>query len=394
MTKVVRKLRLNNYWNLVEHESWYTHMAQQGLFLKKNGVFFTYFEKRPQRQMKYRIEVSKKAMAIEQLDFYEEAGWDYVTSYNYFHVFSSPVELNAPEIHTDPTQQSHMLKELNRLLMFNWIFTIFGAVFSSTIFWAIFFLDGTPIRQLVKGMTTSQLLLPLFMFLLMIQVAQAALSIRRLKKNLERGIPLQHDIPWRKKTLKHVWACLFLVVALLHLFLSSMQLYMMERGTLTADHHEFSAVSLASIENNDAFIHEEHLGNGIDYGNMYEKAWNPFAPTQYTVNESGIVPNLMWEDGSRKYSPSIMTEYYEVSFEFLARPLARDLMKWYDFGDGRLYSKVADSRFDVLYTREDFPKLEIAAKKGKKVVYVRYYGDAMKSQVIEQVARLLISDSE
>lgn len=391
MTKLVRKLHLNDYWNLVEHESWYTHMAQQGLFLKKKGTFFTYFEERPQRQMKYRIEVSKKALDVAQLDFYEAAGWDYVTSYNYFHVFSSPKEMNAPEIHTDPTEQAQTLKKLNRLLMFNWIFTIFCAIFSTSMFWAIFFLDGTPVRQLVQGMTTSQLLLPLFMFFLMLQTAQAALPIRRLKKNLSSGIPLQHDIPWTKKKFKqHAWVVLYVGVALLHLFFSSMQLYMVERGTLAVEQHELSVVPLAAIENNAALIREEHLGNGIDYGNMYEKAWNPLAPTQYTVDESGIVPNRLWEDGSGDYSPSIMTEYYEVSFEFLARPLAKDIMRWYDYVlKQQSSSEVVDSRFDVLYIREDFPNIEIAVAKGKKVMYVRYHGNAKPSDVIEHMAKIL-----
>ena len=86
MSKVVRRFRLNDYWDMAEHESWYTHMAQQGLFLKKKGAFFTYFEQRPSQKMKYRIEVSKKALEDAQIDFYESAGWEYVTHYNYFHV--------------------------------------------------------------------------------------------------------------------------------------------------------------------------------------------------------------------------------------------------------------------------------------------------------------------
>lgn len=390
MTKLVRKLRLNDYWNLVEHESWYTHMAQKGLFLKKKGTFFTYFEERPQRQMKYRIEVSKKALAEEQIDFYEASGWDYITSYNYFHVFSSPKEINAPEIHTDLAQQAQTLKELNRLLMVNWIITIIGAIFSTAMFWAIFFLDGTPVWQLVQGMTTSQLLMPLIMLLLMLQTSQAALAIRRLKKNLQSGIALKHDNPWQKKTFRqYAWIVSYIGIALLHLFLAIMQLAMMERGTLAVNQKEFSVVPLAAIENNDALIRDDHFDNGIDYGNMYEKEWSPFAPIQYTVDESGIVPNMQWEDGSGDYSPSIKTKYFEVSFEFLARPLTNDMMEWYDHGGVEYFSEKENVRFDVLYTREDDSTVEIAAAKGKKVMYVRYHGNAKPSEIIEQMAIIL-----
>lgn len=394
MTKIVRKLHFNDSWNILRDESWYTHMAQQGLFLKNKGKFFTYFEQRPSQNMKYRIEVSKKALEDAQIDFYETSGWDYVTSYHYFHVFCSPAELNAPEIHTDPTQQAVTLKQLNNRLMTSLLMLITVIVFNLAMTWAIFFLDGTAVYQLVQGTSASQLLMQVVLFLLMIQMAQAVLSIRRLKINLQSGIALVHDRPWQKKSwLQSSLIIGYFLIALLSCCISFLQIYLSERGTLTEQDTRFPAVSLAAVEGNPALTLEESWYSGINYGSMYDKSWSPLAPTQYSVRQSGIVPNKLWTGENSEYSPSIDTEFYEVSFEFLARPLARDLMKWYDFGDGRLYSKVADSRFDVLYTREDYPMLEIAAHKGKMVVYVRYFGDAKKGQVIEQVATFLVSGS-
>ena len=389
MSNVVRRFRLNDYWDMAEHESWYTHMAQQGLFLKKKGTFFTYFEQRPSQKMKYRIEVSKKALEDAQIDFYESAGWEYVTHYNYFHVFRSPAEINAPEIHTDPVEQANTLKDLNRMLMANWIVTIIAGMIYFGMAWAIFFLDGTPIRQLVQGATTSQLFLPIFMLLIMLQTAQAALSIRRLKKNLQSGIPLQHDIPWQKKSGRNAWHIFYLSIAIMGCVLSFSQLYVMDYGSLDEDDVRFPSVNLVAVEQDDQLTVGEDWFRGKNYHNMYSTGWNPFTKTQYTVDQTGVVPNRQWADESGVYEPSIQTEFYELRFRFLAEPLASDLMKWYGRFDLRIPSNVADGRFDKLYTREDYPKIEVAAVKGKKVVYVRYFGDAKMSDVVEQVLEFL-----
>lgn len=146
---------------------------------------------------------------------------------------------------------------------------------------------------------------------------------------------------------------------------------------------------LAAIENNAELIRDEQFWDDMDYGNRYEKEWNPLAPTQYIVHESGLVPNMQWKGSSEDYSPSIMTEYYELSFEFLASPLASDMMEWYGYGETDPFSEMNDARFDVLYTREDDSNVEVAAVKGKKVMYVRYYGYAEQSEIIEQMAKIL-----
>lgn len=65
-------------------------------------------------------------------------------------------------------------------------------------------------------------------------------------------------------------------------------------------------------------------------------------------------------------------------------------MRWYDYVlKQQSSSEVVDSRFDVLYIREDFPNIEIAVAKGKKVMYVRYHGNAKPSDVIEHMAKIL-----
>lgn len=108
MNKTVYKLRPSDYWRIGEHESWFADMAAKGFQLKKMGLQFVQFIKGEPKEMKYRMDVSiNKKISPELIQMYAESGWDYVTSNNFFHVFSSPVELNAPELHTDPAEQSY-----------------------------------------------------------------------------------------------------------------------------------------------------------------------------------------------------------------------------------------------------------------------------------------------
>lgn len=81
MTKTVYKLRPSDYWRIGEHESWFQDLAAKGFHLKKMGIYFAKFHKAKPKQMKYRIEVSKnKRVKPEQVQMYEESGWDHVTS--------------------------------------------------------------------------------------------------------------------------------------------------------------------------------------------------------------------------------------------------------------------------------------------------------------------------
>ena len=77
-----------------ETEKYYSDMAAKGWQLVKRGVTFSKFEKTEPKQMRYRVEVAsarfleERTIPDEQIAVYEECGWEYVTGYNYIHVFS------------------------------------------------------------------------------------------------------------------------------------------------------------------------------------------------------------------------------------------------------------------------------------------------------------------
>ncbi|MEG0385943.1 MAG: DUF2812 domain-containing protein, partial [Solibacillus sp.] len=182
MTKIVRKVRPGDYWRIGELESWFSDMSAKGLHFQKMGIHFAHFQKGEPKRMEYRIEVIQtKEMSYDQSNLYEENGWDYVASYQYFHVFSSLEEHHAPELHTDPMEQSYTLDQLNKRLILNFIqFSVVFLFIIGTLA-AMWFLDGTPIRRLVEGQLTQQITLSLTFFYVVYYSTRAMISILALR---------------------------------------------------------------------------------------------------------------------------------------------------------------------------------------------------------------------
>ncbi|MER2106930.1 MAG: DUF2812 domain-containing protein [Solibacillus sp.] len=381
------KLRPNDYWNLAGHESWYMHMAEQGWHLKKVGLLFTHFEEAPKEVVKYRIEVSKKALSDERLDFYEMSGWDYVTSYHYFHVFSSPKSIGAPELHTDPAEQAHTLKDLDHLFFINNVMSIVASLFLIAVSWAVFFLDGVPVLKLMDGNNLIQLVLVLAMLVQAIHCARAAYYLRKLKQELQSGKSVQHvykPYKWQH----HSWSVFALVVGVLCCVGAVLQFILPERATFTGIEQDISVVRLADLEQS-GFIKDEDWHRNIDYANQYEKSWSPFTSRQYEVTESGLIPGKQWVDGSGDYSPSIQTEYYKVLWSALAQPLTRDLAEWYTYDKSHPFEAVTHERFDLLLVRESEGEKELVVASGRDVMFVRYYGHTELAAIVRQIETIV-----
>ena len=112
------------------------------------------------------------------------------------------------------------------------------------------------------------------------------------------------------------------------------------------------------------------------------------APTQYEIRENGVIPGVLWEDKSGKYSPSLTTEIYDLRFSMLATGLIEDLIKRRIYLEDRSeYVEVQHPKFDKLIVHEaTYHYKGIYAAKGNRVMVVQYYGFANLEQVIEQVA--------
>lgn len=167
-----------------------------------------------------------------------------------------------------------------------------------------------------------------------------------------------------------------------------MQLTKVETQTLPDGNSDLPIVLLADVEQNPMLVRDEdYMSDGIDWANRYTYNWSPFAPMQYDSNERGIIANMMWQDGSGTYSPSISSNIYELSVPALAERVTLDLIKWHSYGDGsEQFVEREHPDFDLLIVQEDAEMKRLFASKGKAVMHVRYHGYADVDAIIEQVA--------
>lgn len=392
MSKTILKLRPNDYWRIGEHESWFSDMANQGLHLKKTGILFTHFERGKPKNTKYRIDVTRGGISYERNTLYHEFGWNYVTHYGKFCVFSSPEELNAPELHTEPVEQSYTLSTLDKELKWTAIIVSIAMVFFFAMMFSIFFLSNTPIENLVAGQSFQQLILVLVEIYVLFTTIQAWFSIRSLRRSLLEGMPIDHHADWRKNRWKNYAVSFTLIfLSLITILLPVMSMVKSETAALPTAKTSLPIVRLAEIEDNSALERDKgHRADGVDGSNQYSIGWSPLAPIQYEAEEHGLVAGEQWNDGSGQYSPSIHTQYYKLRFPGMADGLLQDLMKRYLYEENQKLQlqRIESNVFDHLYVMEDEEEKQIFASRSNKVFYIRYYGYATADRILELAENL------
>lgn len=276
MGKIVRKLRPTDTWRIGEHESWFRDMSLHGLHLKKMGTLFAQFEKGESKQIEYRIEVTNtKNISNEQIDIYEDNGWDYVTSYQYFHVFSSPKERNATELHTDPDEQSFTM-EFNK----NAISMIISTTLVIVLLLAVWLLDDTPMLRLIEG-TSLYLFILVFFYLLQIYFfVRGILAIRALRNNLNEGKSINHHVPWEKSLRRNkAFFTIFMAIVMINTTLVIIQLTKIDTFSLPVGDSNLPFVRLAEIEQNPNLEPMEVvLIDEVLPTYYYHTNWSIFAP--------------------------------------------------------------------------------------------------------------------
>jgi len=130
---------------------------------------------------------------------------------------------------------------------------------------------------------------------------------------------------------------------------------MKETKTLPLTNTDLPIVRLADIEQSPNLIRESsyYTRNNVDWGNRYSYDWSLLAPVQYESEESGIVSNEVWEDGSGEYSPSMHTRVYKLRFPSMAENLISDLIKRYSLKHrGGEFVETKHTDFDILIVHE------------------------------------------
>ena len=393
MAKMVRKFLIGDLWRIGEHENWFSHMASEGYHLKKVGKLLVHFKKGDTKDTRYRIEAAMhKNIPTEQKELYKDAGWAYVTKFGEFHVFSSPGELKAPELHTDPVEQSYTLKKLDDKIKMNTIFVAILSTMMVGIQIALWFLGDGPTLTLIEDGGITYITTSLVVIVVAYSMLRATISIRRLRKSLSEGIPIDHDAPWKKHRLVNViLSTTIIIIAACGAVPQFVQITMQKTEILPVLSTDLPIVRLADVEQNTGLVREEFYDeNGIDRLNEYSSNWSPFTSLQYESNESGIVSDEIWKDGSGAYSPSIYTQVYKLVFPSMRESLVSDLIARNDIFpfEGDLVRRES-KQFDTLFISEIDGIINIFAAKGRGVIYVRYFGYADLDVLLENVKEII-----
>lgn len=327
MAEKVKKRRLLEpcpAYDVERIESWLQDMAREGWVLEGDSAywlgFFTFVKREPQ-DLRYRLEPKKErhsnftnAPDQEEEDLYREYGWDFVTQFHYFYIYRT-ADPNARELNTDCAVQAAALKQIKRTT----VSALINQVIIS-IWWLPRWINEA-FRMLVSFDWT---VLPAFMAMLVTAVVIAVkdfLHIRKLRKQLNDNIPLDHNKPWRKHANLKRAGKIAVVLLYTYVFISILVSCgsAMNRSYIHTPTEEFPGdPPFVTAADMGEFTKEKFLS---DY-NAYSEYSTTFAPTIIEWKEYGTI---VTSDG-RTLHGSLMIDYYETRSPWLARGLVDDFL--------------------------------------------------------------------
>lgn len=395
LSRIVRKWRPVDYWQIGENESWFQDMALEGLHLKKGGKLVAKFEQGEPKETRYRIDIHNSEYTnINKKQIYKESGWEYVTEYDEFHVYSSPTKLNAPELHTDPIEQAHTLKTIEDKIAGLLAIFIIGPITFLIMLYLMIFKDST---FSYGTLDDGALFIPLIFFVGLRGIydsGRSYLEIRKLRTDLIEGKQIDHKAPWRKRNqFNRIISYILLVLIVTFYILSSKSIGYRNTVKLDDSSTNLPIVKLADIEQSPNFAITEK-----DCRKWYYSKWNILAPIYYETYEGGEIKGEFWDDDSPRfewkvkgevYTPSIMTETYKLITPKMSPGVFKGLIK--DIIDNEFeHIKVENSNFEMIEVYKSERFIDVFAYKGKGVIRVRYSGKADVNNIIKAIEERIV----
>ncbi|MEA5042882.1 MAG: DUF2812 domain-containing protein [Oscillibacter ruminantium] len=325
-SNTVRRWIRDDISDLDRNESWFSDMAEQGLFIDHFGACFAYFRKGTPRKTRYRIDVLSRKLTEDELALYDSCGWHFVVmeienhwTPVYFYVYQTDENATIPELHTDPMEQAESLRRLHRGGMWDLCLSV-----ALLLFWSWSSLQRHLYAQhqfdfLINGDATY-VYWTLFSCFAVVEGLRRWRNVRRLYKRLAGGTPLDHHADYRAAHrfyaltayLKPLLWALAMVTLLAQLAFSALD------GTrpLPEGTPDFPAVRLAEIH------------KGLDSPDAVEGESN------HELTWAGTVENRLWERGNdpeTRMQITLSTTCYRLLFEGKADRAFDALLKekWY-----------------------------------------------------------------
>ena len=378
-----RKLVPVKLWQRGQMESWLSEQAQHGLKLEKFNNFIATFQKTEPQNLEYRmIVMHEKDSYPANTNELEQAGWDYVASYQYYHIFCSQQADPLSEIEDFSEQAASfdgILKQIrNQILINSFAIVVLFAV-------ALLFFRDNPkrITNLIEGYSLSSIFIIFINIWMGIAFLYEFLKIRRIKNQLEQGIALDYRASWRLSSVKrYFWTISYYAISVAMAFILIKQVNNQGFETLSENTEDLPLLRLAMIEAPETRIKIEMAAEEVGRQNSLMKNWTIFAPVQYTVGESVLI------EGKNKpfYNPHLEYQIIECTVPSLAKALFEEWASYYDLENGM---EMEHTAFDKVYTEqlyEDY--VRVLTLKDRRVQYVDYQGEATIETILNALEKL------
>ena len=378
-----RKLVPVELWQLGKVESWLTEQGQNGLQLEKfNGLFATFQQSEPQ-QVEYRMVVMpKKDMTPTNTEELALRGWDFVASYQFYHVFRSQKADATSEIEPDLAKQANaltgVLKQSSNQILINLV-----SVAAVLIVAAILISDApTPIKNLIEGMSIGVLFLLFSNCCTTIIHLRDYLGILRIKRRLEQGITLDYRAQWQFSSLKKIIGHVsYFAVIIVALFVLIKQVNMNSYDSLPKDTSDLPVLRLHMIEPQER-LPDLAKSEEEDWYSSLITNWTMFAPVQYETREYVTI----LQENQAAYSPVLTFKVNECIVPSLASALYDEMARYYELA-GK--TKISTTTFDQVLVEQLYDDyVRLLTLKDKRVQYVDYQGEADIETILQALENL------
>ncbi|WP_312939474.1 DUF2812 domain-containing protein [Oscillibacter sp.] len=390
----VRRWKPDDLWNLDRNESWFSDMAEQGLFVDHFTQWSVWFKRGTPQKTRYRIDVLSRVLTEDELALYDSCGWHFAVLHMEegfrknicYYVFQTDENAGVPELHTDPVEQAKSLKRLHGKLRRDFFLML---VLIAVVVW-----DVTSPRRpeltfylLVTGENLIRVYWIPFCLLMMVNSLRGWLNIRRLRKRLAGGEPLDHHADYRKAHRRYVvisvLRILLVVWVLIVPLTRGIQRIASDRILPLPETADFPAVRLEEFydgtlaENGiSGELHHEWTGMGAEINELRERA-----------NEAEMNSILELRTVSIRL-PFVWTA--ERAFDALTK------MEWYRGSDGfyrmgetaPVETKLVDEAWAAPPGEDNWNQFVLLVRDGRQIVMTFYldrtngdFDDPVEAQV-------------
>ncbi|MBQ9091437.1 MAG: DUF2812 domain-containing protein [Anaerotignum sp.] len=370
MKKYIRKSVPTSAYDLPAFESWLSDLAQEGLFLVSLNGYGGKFRRDVPKKMTYRVEIPKyfdTRPPKKMEEMYQEFGWEFICTY-YQNGFIFASEADDPvELHTDPITQSEGIRDFYKEQRNECIACL---IFLPLLAAATIGLKWTNLAEtLTVPFDIKLIIMWLYLCFGMFLSIKELRSLKKMKTELEMGIPMEHRKPYKKRSFIRN---LFLIYAIALLLAAALEM------ALIYTKHQDNSFSINEVSSPIPFV---SLGELDGTGHIGE--------TDISY-ESTILAPVQYNIYTDKDDSHLHMYYMDVRPAFLAKQtmetIARNGMfdglsgfRFYITGVQPMPEVPLDippAWFDKIlcYEEPEDGETYLTAYKGNKVIAVKYTG--------------------